>query len=250
MMNLRLVESKVTVKVENKIGNLGFSFFTSAEHGDVFFHLKDLTKNWFCEDDLVLGCTAIIDIEIEASGKQRTKHIHELNHRAGRPLYDDRPARPINPQGKKPAFSAGVSSRGKMKLFKEGYGFIQDSDHKDLFFALKCVKPNLIPFLEVGIDVRFTVETCSRGVMARISSIVWSESQLTRALVDSNLKKSLYIYRVTDPTDKNWLEIRHEPLGKKSMFIAEPKTLAVARRQIEKSPFIHLVLNRAKKLAV
>jgi len=234
----------VVVKVKSSIGNEGYAFFTTKEYGDVFVHLKDLAVDGFSGNELVVGHQAVIDIVVEASGKQYTGRIHEINCRAGRPISQNISTIKQSPSsGKKSILQAGVSSQGKIKILNEGYGFIQKHDYRDLFFPLNCVSPGLGPFLKLGVDVCFDVEVCERGVMARVTDIVWMESQLKRELVDVNKEKSLYIHRVTNPLGQNRLEIRDGAPEDKSKLIAEPKTLAAARTQIENGRLLHLVLN-------
>jgi|GEM_PF-1454275 len=250
-MSSHKVFEKEIVCVPNTIGSRGYAFFHSVKHGNVFFHIANLTYDGFCEKDLIVGCSALIDIEVEVSGKQHVGKIHEINFYSGQPVPQDQlSARQSKPSRKRPAFPVGARSQGKVKILKERFGFIEEANHMDLFFALSCVQTNLIPFLRDGIDVCFDVEVCERGVMARITDIIWTESQITRELVDSNHKKSLYIHRVIYPTGKNMLEIRDDVPGKESEhIIAKPATYAAARRKVAKAQFLHLVQSPANRPA-
>ena len=248
-MSSQQVFEKEIVCVQSVIGSRGYAFFRSVKYGSVFFHIADLTNNGFCEKDLVVGCSALIDIEVEASGKQHVGKIHEINFYAGQPVNQDQLiTRQSKPSRKRPAFLVGAREQGRVKILKERFGFIEESGHMDLFFALSCVQINLIPFLKEGVDVCFEVEACERGIMARVTDIIWTESQITRELVDSNQKKGLYIHRVIYPTGKNILEIRDDVPGKESEhIIAKPATYAAARRRVAKAQFLHLVLNRVRE---
>ena len=239
---------KEVVHVIKSIGSKGFSFFKSAKHGDVFFHVQNLADDGFELDDLVVGCSAVVDIEIFANGKQRTVKIHELNCRPGGPkvVKGRQQIRYLTP-AKKTTFSAGARSRGQVKILHEGYGFIEKPGYEDMFFPMNCVLPNLTPFLKAGTEVRFEVEACDRGIMAYITEILWQESQITRSLVDANEKLSLYIIELNFPTGQCTLEVRDGPPGVNSKLIAQPATLADARKKIGKDVSLRLVTNLASR---
>jgi cold shock CspA family protein len=216
-------------------GNRGFSFFSHAEHGDVFFHAKDLEDNGFFPDDLVVDCSAVIDIEMKATGRRRTAKIHEINCRPGRLSNPETPKyKRSKPVQKKPTFAPGARAQGQIKVLKSGYGFLQESDHEDVFFALSCVAQSVVPCLEEGIDVEFEIESCQRGVMARITNIIWPKSRSIHRLIEVDAEHGLYIYRVTFPSGQKTVEVRDGPVVSDSQVVACPPTLTEARNWIKR----------------
>jgi len=237
----------VVVKVGSGIGSNGYTFFTSTEHGDVYLHRKTLSKSGFKSDDLVPGCTAVIDIVVEATGKQYTGHIYEINCIPGNEVAQNQQTiRQSKSSRKKNTFAAGVSSQeGKVKVLKEGYGFIEKPGYEDMFFPNKYVREGLRPYLKEGVEVWFDVEACERGLLARITDITWTDSQVGCELVDSNAKQGLYVIRVTDPTGQNTLEVRNGPSRVKSKLVALVKTRDEAIHVMNKGVALRIVPSSA-----
>jgi cold shock CspA family protein len=241
---------KVNASVKNCVGKAGYGFFHSTKHGDVYFHTSVLTKNGFCEQDLVVGHLVLIDIVVLASGKQRVGKIHAINFYIGLPAHqNERIVRQAKPSHMKSAFLVGARARGRVKILKEGYGFIEEADHMNLFFALSCVPKKLIPFLIEGVEVQFDVAACERGIMGRVINVIWTELQLRFELVTSNERKNLHIYRRTDPAGKIQYDVRKYAKGEDFCVVAEVSTYPAARRHVAEAMFLHLVVNQTKRPA-
>jgi cold shock CspA family protein len=226
-----IIEKTASVEVKNNIGNKRFAFFTSEDHGDVFVHEKDLMASGFRADDMVVGHSAVIDIKFEG-GKKRTAKIHEINCRSGRENLPKHESVKKNLVRKLPYY-AGVSSVGRVKVLKKGFGFITKAGHEDIFFPLSGISSNLVSHLKEEVEVKFSVEECNRGVLAQILDIVWDDSQLVRHQVDVNRDEGMHVFRVTNPAGISKLEIRRD--SHEGELLAEPVTLTEARRLIGKS---------------
>jgi cold shock CspA family protein len=146
-------------------------------------------------------------------------------------------------------FPVGTRARGRVIDVIQSFGFIEAADHMNLFFALNCVPARLIPFLKGGVEVKFDVEACKRGVRGRVIDVIWTESQLRFELVTSNERKNLHIYRRSDPTGKIQYEVRKHAEGEKFCVIAESLSYPAAKRHVAEAQFLHLVVNRAKRPA-
>jgi cold shock CspA family protein len=219
-----IVEKFAVVTVKNFVGKKGYAFFTSPEHGDVFVLEKELEACGFKRVVMVPGYSAVIDI-IDVEGRQRVGTIHEINCQPGQSERQSKPRKQ-----KKLPFHIGVWSTGEIKVVQQGYGFIKKPGYVDLFFPLAKVPSNLVPHLAPGVSVEFVVEDCDRGVLARITNIIWDESQVIRNQVDCDKERQLRVEQVTYPTGQNRLEVRDE----KGELIAEPRTLVEARELIGK----------------
>ena len=225
--------------VKSGIGGKGFTFFTSEKHGDVFVHAKCLETNGFYPDDLVAGCTAVIDTEPGKAKNPRTTMIHEINCRLSRLDCQSRQARKRSrADRKKPRFEVGVRSKGRVIILEQGYGFIRTPDCQDLFFPLACVERNLTPCLEEGVDVRFTTKSCERGVMAYVTHIIWPESGTINHLIQSDESRGLHTFRIMYPDGLAKLEITDSPLQGEGKLVAKPMTLTEARNWIENGVFL------------
>jgi cold shock CspA family protein len=167
-----IIAEKVEVKIYRGVGSMGYTFFTSDVYGDVYISLEKLETNGFKASDLIVGSSALIDIMAEGANMWTAK-VHKINDRTGRRARKIKKTRT-----KEQALMPGVKAIGTVKSLKESYGFIGLTGRADLFFAFKRVEIGLLRYLEKGVEVKFTVEKCERGVMARITDIVWKDSQI------------------------------------------------------------------------
>lgn len=127
------VSHKVVVKVRDRLGAKGFTFFVDPKGGpEIYVAAKIFERSGFNRSDVKKDVEAIIDFESFVNGQRRAIVIHQLDGQGPCTSKEAHQAK------RSTAATPGLQLKGRVKKFKPeaGYGFIR-CEGVDFFFHLK-----------------------------------------------------------------------------------------------------------------